>query len=37
MNISAIFARVVALIGAGALQWRRMQGAQPQAPGVRRR
>jgi glucose/arabinose dehydrogenase len=31
MNMSAIFARVVALIGAGALQWRRMQGAQPQA------
>jgi glucose/arabinose dehydrogenase len=31
MNTSAIFARVVALVGAGALQWRRMQGAQPQA------
>jgi glucose/arabinose dehydrogenase len=31
MSLSGIFARVVALIGAGALQWRRMQGAQPQA------
>ena len=26
MNFSGIFARVVALIGAGALQWRRLQG-----------
>jgi glucose/arabinose dehydrogenase len=31
MSLSGVFARVVALIGAGALQWRRMQGAQPQA------
>jgi glucose/arabinose dehydrogenase len=31
MNTSAIFARMVALLGADALQWRRMQGAQPQA------
>src|SRR5215475_615845 len=31
MNMSSIFARVVALVGAGALQWRRMQGAQPAA------
>ena len=31
MNTSAIFARLVALVGAGALQWRRMQGARPQA------
>src|SRR5271154_6047850 len=31
MSMSSIFARVVALIGAGALQWRRMQGDQPQA------
>src|SRR6202046_5124957 len=31
MNMSAIFARVVAFVGAGALQWRRLQdGAQPQ-------
>jgi glucose/arabinose dehydrogenase len=28
---SSIFARVVALVGAGALQWRRMQGTQPKA------
>ena len=26
MNFSALFARLVALIGAVALQWRRMQG-----------
>src|ERR1700742_3453129 len=31
MSMSSIFARVVALVGAGALQWRRMQGEQPQA------
>src|SRR6201992_3521710 len=31
MNMSSVFARVVAVIGAGALQWRRLQGAQPQA------
>jgi glucose/arabinose dehydrogenase len=31
MSLSGVFARVVALIGAGALRWRRMQGAQPQA------
>ena len=31
MIMSNIFARGVALIGAGALQWRRMQGAQPPA------
>src|SRR3984893_16656735 len=31
MNMSAIFARVVAFVGAAALQWRRLQeGAQPQ-------
>ena len=30
MNMSAIFARVVAFLGAAALQWRRLQGAQPQ-------
>jgi glucose/arabinose dehydrogenase len=31
MNMSAIFARVVAFVGAGALQWRRLQdGAQPE-------
>ncbi len=30
MSMSSIFARIVALVGAGALQWRRMQGAQPQ-------
>jgi glucose/arabinose dehydrogenase len=31
MSMSSIFARVVALVGAGALQWRRMQGTQPKA------
>jgi glucose/arabinose dehydrogenase len=31
MSISSIFARFVTVIGAGALQWRRLQGAQPQA------
>src|ERR1700722_9639735 len=31
MSMSSIFARVVALVGAGALHWRRMQGTQPQA------
>ena len=31
MSMSSIFARVVALVGAGALQWRRMQGEQPEA------
>jgi glucose/arabinose dehydrogenase len=31
MSMSSIFARLVALVGAGALEWRRMQGAQPQA------
>ena len=30
MSMSSIFARVVALIGAGALQWRKMQGTPPQ-------
>jgi glucose/arabinose dehydrogenase len=29
MSLSGIFARIVALIGAAALQWRRLQGAQP--------
>jgi glucose/arabinose dehydrogenase len=29
MSLSSMFARVVALIGAGALQWRKLQGAQP--------
>ncbi|WOH82503.1 sorbosone dehydrogenase family protein [Bradyrhizobium sp. BEA-2-5] len=29
MSTSGVFARVVAAIGAGALAWRRMQGAQP--------
>ena len=31
MSMSSIFARAVALVGAGALQWRRMQGDQPPA------
>jgi glucose/arabinose dehydrogenase len=31
MSMSSIFARVVALVGAGALRWRRMQGDQPEA------
>src|SRR6201996_7496173 len=31
MSLSGIFARVVAVIGAGALQWRRLQGVQPEA------
>src|SRR6187401_2023036 len=31
MNMSSIFARVVALIGAVALQWRRLQGSAPTA------
>ncbi len=31
MSMSSIFARVVALAGAGALQWRRLQGPQPAA------
>src|ERR1700760_4496819 len=30
MSLSGVFARVVALIGAGALQWRRLQGATPE-------
>src|ERR1700710_851348 len=30
MNFSAIFARIVALIGAAALLWRRLQGAAPE-------
>jgi glucose/arabinose dehydrogenase len=30
MNFSALFARIVALIGAAALLWRRMQGAAPE-------
>ncbi len=39
MSMSGIFARVVALVGAGALQWRRLQGAEPapawgQAPEI---
>jgi len=29
MSFSSLFARVVALVGAGALAWRKMQGAQP--------
>jgi hypothetical protein len=29
MSLSSMFARVVAVVGAGALQWRKMQGAQP--------
>src|SRR5262245_55814476 len=29
MSFSAIFARIVALIGGAALLWRRMQGAEP--------
>ena len=29
MSTSGVFARVVAAIGAGAVAWRRMQGAQP--------
>jgi glucose/arabinose dehydrogenase len=29
MDFSSLFARVVALVGAGALAWRKMQGAQP--------
>src|ERR1700722_20547636 len=31
MSMSSIFARVVALIGAVALKWRKMQGTQPEA------
>jgi glucose/arabinose dehydrogenase len=31
MNFSSLFARIVALIGAVALQWRRLQGAAPEA------
>ena len=31
MDFSAIFARVVAVVGAGALQWRRLQGVPSQA------
>src|SRR3954453_1532783 len=30
MDFSAVFARIVAVIGAGALFWRKLQGAQPQ-------
>src|SRR4029077_19254345 len=30
MSLSGIFAKVVALIGGTALQWRRLQGAQPE-------
>jgi glucose/arabinose dehydrogenase len=30
MDTSAIFAKIVALIGGAALQWRKLQGAQPQ-------
>src|SRR5437764_15396634 len=29
MRLSDVFARIVALIGAAALQWRRLQGAAP--------
>ncbi len=29
MTFSSIFARIVALIGGLALQWRKLQGAQP--------
>ena len=29
MDFSSMFARVVAMVGAGALAWRKMQGAQP--------
>jgi len=31
MDFSSVFARVVAVVGAGALQWRRMQGDAPKA------
>ena len=31
MNLSSVFARVVAVIGAAALQWRRLQGVPPEA------
>ena len=30
MSMSGIFARIVALIGGAALQWRRLQGAAPE-------
>ena len=30
MSLSGIFARIVALIGGAALQWRRLQGAAPE-------
>ena len=30
MSLSGIFARIVALIGAAALLWRRLQGAAPE-------
>src|SRR6185437_7789358 len=30
MSFSSMFARLVALVGAGALAWRKMQGAQPE-------
>jgi glucose/arabinose dehydrogenase len=30
MDFSSMFARLVAIVGAGALQWRKMQGAQPE-------
>jgi glucose/arabinose dehydrogenase len=30
MDFSSMFARLVALVGAGALQWRKMQGVQPE-------
>jgi glucose/arabinose dehydrogenase len=37
MNMSGIFARIVALIGAVALLWRRLQGSAPRRPGATRR
>ena len=31
MSVSGIFAQIVALVGGAALQWRRLQGPQPEA------
>ena len=33
MSFSSVFARAVAVVGAGALHWRRMQGGPPTAAG----
>jgi hypothetical protein len=30
MDLSGVFAKIVAVIGGAALQWRRLQGAQPE-------